>query len=105
MHQALSALRNDGFGMVVIGMHFDESRMFDLLTYVRSLPIYKDAAVVCVQGLDMRMPEPVMRTVDMAVKALGGTAFVDLRDEALEFRRHCDFLDRVANQGTPLRPN
>jgi hypothetical protein len=41
----------------------------------------------------------------MAVKALGGTAFVDLRDEALDFRQHCDFLDRAAGEGAGLRPN
>ncbi|OAI50498.1 hypothetical protein AYO46_10045 [Betaproteobacteria bacterium SCGC AG-212-J23] len=105
MHEALSALRHDGFSMVVIGVHFDESRMFDLLSHVHSLPAYREVPVICVQALDLEMPESVMRTVDMAVKALGGTAFVDLRDEALEFRQHCDFLDRVAIAGQPLRPN
>ena len=105
MAQAVAALRHDGFSLIVIGVHFDESRMFELLTYVRALPVYKEAAVVCVQGLELIMPEGVMRTVDMAVKALGGTAFVDLRDEARDFRRHCDFLDRAASEGRPLRPN
>jgi hypothetical protein len=103
--QALAKLRRDGFSFVVIGLHFDESRMFELLSHVRSLPHYREVPVVCVQGLDIVMPEAVMRTVDMAVKALGGTAFVDLRDAAHDFRRHCDFLDRVASQGSPLRPN
>jgi hypothetical protein len=105
MREAMTALRHDGFSLIVIGVLFDESRMFELLTHVRSLQAYKDAAVVCVQGSDLMMPEPVMHTVDMAVKALGGTAFVDLRDDALHFRRHCDFLDRAASEGQPLRPN
>jgi hypothetical protein len=61
--------------------------------------------VVCVQGLEFVVPEPVMKTVDMAVKVLGGTAFVDLRDEALDFRRHCNYLDRAASEGASLRPN
>ena len=103
--EAVVALRHEGFGLIVIGLHFDESRMFELLTYVRSLRTYEDAPVICVQGMDIQLPEAAMRTVDMAVKALGGTAFVDLRDEAHDFRRHCDFLDRAARQGTPLRPN
>jgi CheY-like chemotaxis protein len=103
--QAAVALRHDGYSLIVIGLHFDESRMFELLTHVRSLPAYEHAAVICVQGLEQTVPEPVMRTVDMAVKALGGTAFVDLRDESHHFRRHCDFLDRVASEGSPLRPN
>ena len=105
MAEAVVALRHDGFSLIVIGLHFDESRMFELLTYVRSLRTYKDAAVVCVQGMDILLPEAAMRTVNMAVKALGGTAFVDLRNEALDFRRHCDFLDRAARDGNPLRPN
>ena len=105
MREAMTALRHDGYSLIVIGVLFDESRMFDLLTCVRSLQQYRDAAVVCVQGTELMMPEAVMHTVDMAVKALGGTAFVDLRHEALEFRRQCDFLDRVASEGSPLRPN
>lgn len=105
MLEAGAQLRHDGFSMIVIGLHFDESRMFELLTYVRSLPSYKDAAVVCVQGLDIVLPEAAMHTVDMAVKALGGTAFVDLREETHAFRQHCDFLSRIANNGAPLRPN
>jgi len=105
MREAGAALRQDGFSLVVIGLHFDESRMFELLTYVRSLPAYKDAAVVCVQGLDIMLPEAAMHTVDMAVKALGGTAFVDLREDTHQFRTHCDFLARVASEGQSLRPN
>ena len=105
MAEAMVALRHDGFSLIVIGLHFDESRMFELLNHVRSLPIYEHAAVICVQGLEQTLPEPVMRTVDMAVKALGGTAFVDLRDESHHFRTHCDFLDRAASEGAPLRPN
>ena len=105
MREAMLALRQDGFSLIVIGLHFDESRMFELLSHVRSLPVYKNAAVVCVQGLDVVMPEAVIHTVDMAVKALGGTAFVDLRDQSIEFRHHCDFLERAASEGAPLRPN
>jgi hypothetical protein len=105
MAQAMVALRHDGFSLIVIGVHFDESRMFELLTHIRSLPIYKDAAVICVQGLEQTLPEPVRHTVDMAVKALGGTAFVDLRDQSHHFRTHCDFLDRVASEGSSLRTN
>jgi hypothetical protein len=105
MREALATLRHDSFSLVVIGVHFDESRMFELLTHVRSLSVYDDVPVVCVQGLRFIVPEPAMKTVDMAVKVLGGTAFVDLRDDALDFREHCDFLDRAAGEGTGLRPS
>jgi hypothetical protein len=101
--EAVAMLRQDGFSLVVIGLHFDESRMFELLSHVRSLSQYDQVPVICVQGLEVIVPEAVMRTVDMAVKALGGTAFVDLRDEALDFREHCDFLNRAAGKGPQLR--
>ena len=103
--EAEAMLRHDRFSMVVIGLHFEGSRMFELLSYVRSLKEYDRVPVVCVQGLELLIPEAVMRTVDMAVKVLGGAAFVDLRDEALEFREHCDFLNRTASGGARLRAN
>jgi DNA-binding NtrC family response regulator len=105
MSEAMATLRHDGFSLVVIGLHFDESRMFELLSHVRSLSKYDDVAVICVQGLEFVIPEAVMKTVDMAVKVLGATAFVDLRDGALDLSQHCDFLDRAAGEGVPLRPN
>ena len=104
MREAMVTLRHDSFSLVVIGVHFDESRMFELLTHVRSLSAYDAVPVVCVQGLAFIVPEPVRKTVDMAVKALGGTAFVDLRDGSHVLRSHCDFLSRVA-QEAGLRPN
>ncbi len=102
--QAIKELRKDGYQLIVIGMHFDESRMFELLRYVRGLPKHNDLPVICVQCLDVLLSESVLKNMDDAVKALGGTAFVDLRDDAHVFRSHCDFLNRVASQAA-LRPN
>ena len=105
MREAVATLRHDGFSLVVIGLHFDESRMFELLSHVCSQREYKDVPVVCVQGVEMAVPEAVMQTVDMAVKVLGGKAFVDLRVQGIDFRQHCEFMSRVANEGQSLRPN
>ena len=48
MYDAVRVLRHDGFQLVVIGLEFDESRMLELLQYVRGLPHYQDVPVVCV---------------------------------------------------------
>ena len=61
MPEAAMALRHDSFTLVVIGLHFDESHMFELLSHVRSLHGYHAVPVVCVQGLEFIMPEAVMR--------------------------------------------
>jgi SpoU rRNA methylase family enzyme len=102
---AIRALRANGYQLVVIGMHFDESRMFELLQYTKAMPAYKDVPVICVQCLEMGLAEAVLKNMDDAVKALGGTAFVDLRDHALHFRSHCQFLERLAADNMRASPN
>jgi CheY-like chemotaxis protein len=104
MREAVAALRRDGFRVVVIGLHFDESRMIELLSYVRTMRRYDDAAVICVQGIEVALPEAVLKSIDVAVKALGGTAFLDLRDHSELFRQHCGLLGRVADGAHP-RPS
>ena len=102
--QAMRELRHDGYQMIIIGMHFDESRMFELLRYARSLPHHDDVPVICVQCAEMMLSEAVLKNIEDAVKALGGTAFVDLREGAHVFHTHCDFLNTVASRAA-LRPN
>lgn len=102
--QAVRELRKDGYQLIVIGMHFDDSRMFDLLRYVRTLHVHKDVPVICVQCQEIMLSSAVLKNMEDAVKALGGTAFVDLRDGSHVFRHHCDFLSEVAAQAS-LRPN
>jgi len=52
--------------------------------------------VICVQCREVMLSEAVLKNMEDAVKALGGTAFVDLRDGSHVFRSHCDFLNKVA---------
>ena len=102
---AIRELRGDGYQLIVIGMHFDDSRMFELLRYVRGLSQHKDVPVICVQCQEVMLSEAVLKNMEDAVKALGGTAFVDLRDGSNVFHHHCDFLNQVAAQASQLRPN
>jgi hypothetical protein len=103
--EAIRELRKDGYQLIVIGMHFDESRMFELLRYVRSLPHHDHVPVICVQCEEVLLSDAILKNMEDAVKALGGTAFVDLRDGSHVFRHHCDFLNHVAAQAAHLRPN
>src|SRR5690349_23919907 len=102
---AIRALRADGFKLVIIGMHFDESRMFELLQYVKALPEYKEVPVICVQCMEVALADAVLKNMDDAVKALGGTAFVDLRDHVVHFRTRCEFLAEIATGSTRQAPN
>jgi len=106
MYEAIRKLRHDGFQLIAIGLNFDESRMLELLQYVRSLPIYKDVPVVCVHADHLNLSEAVMRNIDVAVKALGGIGFLNLADGAINYKHDCTLLDQVATEsGQSIRPN
>ena len=106
MHEALRALRHDGYTLVVIGLEFDDSRMLELLQYVRTLPKYREVPIVCVYAKSLSLSDAAIRNIEVAVKALGGLAFLDLGGGVIDYKRDCAFLDRVAMEsGTSIRPN
>lgn len=66
--------------LVVCGCHFDEGRMYDLLRHLKATPELARVpfvAVRCVEG-DMALDDALYESVKIAVRALGGEAFVDL---------------------------
>ena len=106
MHEAVSQLRRDGFQLLVIELNFDESRMFELLQYVRALPKYRDAPLMCVYGDHLNLSDTVIHSIDVAVRALGGIAFLDLRDGSLAHHADCSRLGTLAAQSaSPLPPH
>jgi hypothetical protein len=66
--------------LIVCGCHFDEGRMYDLLRHLKAttaLAKVPFVAVRCVDG-DMALDDALYESVKIAVRALGGNAFVDL---------------------------
>jgi DNA-binding NtrC family response regulator len=104
MVQALRELRRDGFQLLVIELNFDESRMLELLQYVRALPKYKDVPVMCVYGDNLNLTEAVIRNIDVAVKALGGMAFLDLREGSFAYQADCGKLGGLAETSASMLP-
>jgi hypothetical protein len=62
--------------MVVCGVHFDESRMFDLLEYARRERVH--VPFVCVRVLDVEAPRTPAESIHVATKALGAVDYVDV---------------------------
>ena len=75
--QAMRELTHNGYQMIVIGMHFDESRMFALMQFVRSLPRYSRTPIICVRGMPSILSSAAREGIRHAVLAAGGDAFVD----------------------------
>lgn len=77
---AEAALKADGFDLIMIGSRFDESRMFDLLRYLKADPKYSAIPVICFRGIRFaaREDESLLRIVEMACKEIGANCFLDL---------------------------
>jgi hypothetical protein len=70
--------------------------MFELLQFVRALPKYADVPVICIYADHLNLSDAVIRNIDVAVKALGGMAFLDLRDGSLAYHSDCQRLGTLA---------
>jgi CheY-like chemotaxis protein len=79
LDEAKMVLSGRNFDLVVISVHFDESRMFDLLRYVRWQERHRATPVVCVLTLDFARHAIAAEGLEIAVKALGGTTYLDLK--------------------------
>jgi hypothetical protein len=97
-------LRAEKYGMVVLGVHFDESQMFSLLGDIRGHAKYRKVPILCVLGERGRFLTPLaIEALDYAVKAMTANGFLDLQqfddDDAGNgrVRRIVDYL--ILNDG------
>ena len=68
----------EGPALVVCGAHFDEGRMYDLLRLMKADPALARLPFVAVRLLEGELDDALYESVKIAVRALGGDAFVDL---------------------------
>jgi hypothetical protein len=85
---ALKALAQDDFAGVLIGMHFDDSRMFDLLRELRSASRNRDVPALCYRMRPLAFRTLSSAAIETTVMALGGRGFLDLANSQDE--EHAD---------------
>jgi len=97
--EAMRELNADGFGMVIVSVHFDDSQMFTLLGDIRMHSAYRKVPMLVVLGESARaLSEIAIQGLDHAVKAMTANGFLDLRhfpdDEEgnARIRRIVDYL-------------
>src|ERR671936_103041 len=77
MQPALHALERDpALALVLCGVHFDSSRMYDLLRYVRQR--FPALPFVCCRVFSAELPQISREAIALAAQTLGASAFVDL---------------------------
>jgi PleD family two-component response regulator len=72
-------LRGEKFGMVIVGVHFDESQMFTLLADIRAHAKHRKVPILCVLGNRGRLlTEVAIEGLDHAVKAMMANGLLNL---------------------------
>lgn len=77
LEQARAAL-DPAPSLVVCGCHFDEGRMYDLLRHMKATPALQNVPFMAIRILEGELDDALYESVKIAVRALGGNAFVDL---------------------------
>lgn len=79
-HSLDGALRRLGekWEVVICGLHFDESRMFDLLRFAKATPATRDTPFICYRDLNTDLGRSILEGMQIAAKAHGAAAFVDM---------------------------
>jgi CheY-like chemotaxis protein len=80
--EAQGTLAREKFALVLIGVHFDDSRMFDLLRHLQATrgqgDVQRGCAVICMRSQHFNSPAITIEGLEIAVKALGCNLFLDL---------------------------
>lgn len=73
---------NANLAMVTCGVHFDDSRMYDLLDYVRRER--PDVSFLSVRILDAELPRASREGTELALRMAGAAAFIDFASLIIE---------------------
>lgn len=77
LDEAISQLQ-PGLDLIICGIHFDDSRMFDLLRLAKATPTTREVPFLCYRDLDTRLPQTLVEGMEIATRAGGAVGFVDL---------------------------
>lgn len=77
---AQAALQSGGVHLVFVGARFDQSRMFDLLEYLRQDAALGEIPIVAAIVAPTRMAQSTVSGLAHTTKILGASVFVNLND-------------------------
>lgn len=64
--------------VIVCGLYFDESRMFDFLRYTQLHPKARTLPFFSVSAVEHGLTSTITQSIEIACRALGGAGFIDL---------------------------
>lgn len=76
--EARAALARERFALAVLGVHFDKSRMFDLIAFARASALNREVPILCVLGVRRKMSYLTVRLLQETIEGMSGCAFLNL---------------------------
>ena len=67
-----------GVDIIVCGIHFDDSRMFELLRAIKADPGLSKTPFVCVRLVGSNLAPAVIQSLEISCALLGAAKFIDL---------------------------
>ena len=74
---ALVVLKEQTFDLIIVGVHFDESRMFDLISKIRMISANADKPLICFCTRDNEMTRIMHNSLECSSKAFGAWMYLD----------------------------
>jgi response regulator RpfG family c-di-GMP phosphodiesterase len=74
---ALAKIKNEHLDLIIVGVHFDESRMFELLGTVKMELKMLDLPFICFRHLHSRWSEATDQGIRMTAELMGACKFID----------------------------
>jgi hypothetical protein len=68
------------FSLILINVHFEDGRMFDLLRYAKAGPDTRTIPFLCIQTAREQLPASSLHGVQIALDMLGAEPLVQLSD-------------------------
>jgi len=105
VEEAQEALAAERFALAILGVYFDESRMFDVMSYARTGGRNREVPIVCVRGIASGISPITLRMLEQTINALSGCEFLDLAAIPDDEAGNALVLQRlIPHLGAPLLP-
>ena len=98
--EAQRLLAQAGFDLIVVGVHFDDSRMFDLVRHVRGGG-QSEPPVACVRSHRFVSPALSVEGLEVAARAVACNLFLDLTKYADDASGNAEVRQRLEALFTP----
>jgi hypothetical protein len=78
LDEAQAALARERFALAIMGVHFDDSRMFDLISYARASSLNRGVPIVCVLGVRRKLSTLTVHLLEETINGMPGCQFLNL---------------------------